>query len=287
MKTVTIKLIRASKNTGPFTIKDNFDHIIASDVSKDTLINGISYTVDDDVTIISLTSTGKCGSFKSKSVGIITSVQLAFTPFVQTHTSCLWRHLATPNIFNIYYNNIEPYIIEYPLDFQPLTEILQSVQDFSKVYHYLPDGTGVFNYNDKIEIDNEYFNKLVIYNGQQSSGTLILVPKPIHNLQAYMNYPKYNSDSKTVLYTKSDGFYQTNTFWDIVKDKTKQLFITSCENLSIDRKVNDSNMIYTQQSFHKSPLRAKDVKLRYILDNKSDIHIVSQFILTSNQISYK
>src|SRR5665811_225560 len=102
MKTITIKLTKASKNTGPFTIKDQFGHIVATDVSKSVLINGISYTVDDDVTIISLTSTGKCESFKSKSVGILSSAQLMLTQFVQTHTACLWRHLQF-NKFNSYY----------------------------------------------------------------------------------------------------------------------------------------------------------------------------------------
>jgi len=287
MKTVTIKLIRASKNTGPFTIKDNFDHIIASDVSKDTLINGISYTVDDDVTIISLTSTGKCGSFKSKSVGIITSVQLAFTPFVQTHTACLWRHLTNIEIYNTYYGNVEPYIIEYPFAYDFQDEILQNVIDYTKVYKYLPDGTGVFAYTDKIELDNVWFNKAVCYNGQQSTGILEMVPKPLHNLNAYMSYPIYKSDSKIIIFTKSDNFYQFNTFWSVVKDKSRQLFITSCESLSIDKVVNQSNMDYTYRSFKKAPLRAKELKVRYVLDNRSDAHLVSQFIITPSQISYK
>jgi hypothetical protein len=46
-------------------------------------------------------------------------------------------------------------------------------------------------------------------------------------------------------------------------------------------------MDYGKRSFKKAPLRAKDLKVRLILDNKSDIHLVSQIFLTKSQISYK
>jgi hypothetical protein len=46
-------------------------------------------------------------------------------------------------------------------------------------------------------------------------------------------------------------------------------------------------MDYGKRSFKKEPLRAKDLKVRHILDNRSDAHLVSQFIITPAQISYK
>ena len=285
-KIITIKLTKASPASGSFTIKDQFGNLIASDVPKDVLIKGISYNVDDNVTMVTLTQHGKCLSEKTKSVSVINQVTLANTIYTQSHVACLWQHLQF-NKFNSYYGVVEPYIIEYPFDFQSATEICQSVQSYDRVYKYLDDSTGVFSYTSKIEVDNEYFNRLIVYNGQQSSGVLNLVSKPLNNLREYMKYPIYNKDSRSILYSKSDNMYQINGFFDVVKDKTKQLFITSCESLSIDRIVNQSNMTYTQQSFHKSPLRAKNIKLRFILDNSSSIHIVSQFILEEGQISYK
>ncbi|NBQ97894.1 MAG: hypothetical protein EBU12_06675, partial [Microbacteriaceae bacterium] len=65
------------------------------------------------------------------------------------------------------------------------------------------------------------------------------------------------------------------------------LFLTTCESLSLDKVVNQVNMDYGKRSFKKEPLRAKDLKVRHILDNKSDVHLVSQFIFTPAQISYK
>jgi len=286
-KIIIIKLTSASPNAGPFTITDLYDNIIASDVTKAQLIAGVTYEVDDSVNMVTIESVGKCIIKKTVTVGIISTPELANTKYTETKTACLWRHLTNVNTtYNNFYGNIEPYIIEYPFAYQYFDQILQNVKDYTKAYRYIEDGTGVFSYNDKVEI-NEWFNKAVVYNGQQSSGILELVPKPLHNLKAYLSYPIFNTDSKTIIYTKSDNFYQYNTFWSLVKNKAIPLFITSCESLSIDKLVNQANMDYGLRSFKKEPLRAKELKVRHILDDKSDVSLVSQFIYTPAQISYK
>jgi hypothetical protein len=61
----------------------------------------------------------------------------------------------------------------------------------------------------------------------------------------------------------------------------------SCESLSIDKIVNQANMDYGKRSYKKEPLRAKELKVRHILDNTSEANLVSQFIITPSQISYK
>jgi hypothetical protein len=212
---------------------------------------------------------------------------VAAIKFVPTDTPSLWRHLTNTTIYNTFYGNIEPYIIEYPFAYQYYDEILQNVKDYTKAYRYLPIPDGVFNDNAKIETNTVYFNKAILYNGQQSSGVLELVPKPINNLKEYLKYPMYNAESKTIMFTKSDNFYQYNTFWSLVKDKSVPLFLTGCDSLSIDKVVNQPNMDYGKRSFKKEPLRAKDLKVRHVLDDRSDAHLISQFIITPSQISYK
>jgi hypothetical protein len=106
-------------------------------------------------------------------------------------------------------------------------------------------------------------------------------------MAAYMQYPILNTDSKVITFTKSDNFYQYNTFWALQIDDQQPLFNSSCKSLSIDKEVNQANMNYGNIAFKKSPLRAKNLKVRHILDNSSTTHIVSQFIVTPAQISYK
>lgn len=286
-KTIVIKLKSSSPTAGPFTISDEYGTILATGVSRASLISGVSYSVADATSVIILESTGTCKLKKTFSIGTTNPIAIAATTYTQTKTACLWRHLVNPTIYNTFYGNTQPYIIEYPFAYKYQDEILQSVQDYTKVYRYFPSIDGVSDDARKVEIDGAWFNKAVLYNGQQSSGVLTLVPKPINNLKEYMKYPMYNVDSKTITYTKSDNFYQYNTFWSLVKDKSLPLFTSTCVSLSLDKVVNQTNMDYGKRSFKKEPLRAKDLKVRHILDNKSDIHLVSQFIIAKSQISFK
>lgn len=284
---VFIKLVKASPKSGPFDISDNLGNVIATDVLKSALISGVSYSVDSAATVIIIQSKGRCKKSINFSISQVTPDEQVSLVFKQSLSSCLWRHLTDVENYNKFYGNIEPYIIEYPFAYSYYDEILQCVKDYTKAYRYFVSVGGVFNDNDRIEVDNEWFNKAVLYNGQQSTGVLELVPKPINNLKEYLKYPLYNTDSKTITYTKSDNFYQYNTFWSLVKNKSIPLFVTTCESMSLDKVVNQVNMDYGKRSFKKEPLRAKDLKVRHILDDSSTVHLVSQFIYTPAQISYK
>jgi hypothetical protein len=291
-RVITIKLTKAGSRTGPFDVMDNYGNVLGTSIPKSQLISGIVYSVDDNVSVIIIKSVRGCGTNCDVEIRIpitqLTIVEITTLTFTNTNTASLWRHLTNPRIYNYYYSTIYPYIIEYPFAYQFQDEILQNVKDYTKAYEYIAVSDGVWNDNAKIETDDVWFNKAVLYNGQQSSGVLELVPKPMHNLNAYLKYPIYNADSKTITFTKSDNFYQYNTFWSLVKDKRIPLFVTDCcSTLSLDKFVNQPNMDYGKRSFKKEPLRAKELKVRHILDNRSDAHLTSQFIVTPAQISYK
>ena len=284
---ILVKLRRSSRKTlGPFTILDNYGNVLGENVSKTSLINGVAYSVANNVTVIIIKSSGDCPIEKSISIQQIPANQIAAMQYQEINTGCLWRHLTDITAYNRFYGKTAPYVIEYPFAYQYQDEILQNVKDYTRSYKYLPIEDGVFNDNTAIEV-NGFFNKAILYNGQQCSGLLNLVPKPLHNMKEYLKYPMYNADSKTITYTKSDNFYQYNTFWGLTKDKMKTLFLTSCESLSIDKVLNQDNMDYGKRSFKKEPLRAKYLKVRHILDNRSDLRLVSGFIVTPSQISYK
>lgn len=288
-KVIIIKLKKIGNNISRLSITDSLGNILSPEINKSNLISGVSYTVDDNVYFITLTALDKYCYGKQFKVVLsqINPLELAVIDTTIANTGSLWKHLIDTTIYNTYYGTIYPYTIEYPFAYNYQDEILQNVQEYAKVYKYLPSISGVFDSNRKIQTDTEYFNKAVVYNDQQSSGILELVNKPQNNLKEYSSYPKYNSDSKTVTFTKSDNFYQFNTFWNVVKDKTIPLFVNSCESLSIDKEVNQDNMDYSSRSFRKETIRAKDVKVRLTLDNSSNTHIVSTFVIAPAQLSYK
>jgi hypothetical protein len=286
-KTIIVKLTKAGNRTGPFTISDNLGNVLGTNIPKSALISGISYSVNDLVSVIIIQSTGRCKVTKMLPITSLNVIQIAAIKFEETNTASIWRHLTNTILYNTYYGNIEPYVIEYPFSYQFHDEILQNVKDFTKAYKYLPIPDGVFNDNARVETNDRWFNKAILYNGQQCSGLLELVPKPAHNLKDYLKYPMYNEESKTITYTKSDSFYQYNTFWSLIKSSQIPMFNVSCESLSIDKVLNQSNMDYGKRSFKKSPLRSKFLLVRHILDNSSDTHLTSGFIITPAQISYK
>jgi hypothetical protein len=285
-KIVTLKLKTAGPRIGPFTIKDEFNNVLAVDVSRETLKTGIAYTVDDAVTVITICSTGRVKKCKNFSITDFNVYEYADTRFTNTGTSCAWTHLKDPTIYNTYYGVIEPYILEYPFAYQMDDQILRNIKDYTKVYKYVPTGDTVLADYSKYELDDAWFNKAILYNGQQNSGILTLVPRPANNLSAYMSYPILTSDSKTILFYKGDNTYQYNSFWNVTTAPYVQQFVKDCESLSIDKQINQNVMDYTTRSMKKETLRAKELKVRHIMDNRGDIHLVSQFVIAPTQISY-
>lgn len=287
MKNISIKLTKAVPTSGPFTIKDQNGIILQSNVTKQLLVLGLTLLVEDSVTAIILQSMGDCSYSKTHTITASYTDVFNNIKTEKVLTGCVWKHLTNIQIYNYFYGKVAPYIIEYPFSYEYQDQIIQNVKDYTKAYKYLSIPDGVYNTNTRIETNDKYFNKAILYNGQQSSGLLELVPKPLNNLKEYMMYPKYNTNSKTITFTKSDNFYLYNNFWAIQKDSQIVLFNTPCTSLSYDKVINESNMDYTPKSFKKAPLRAKDLKIRHILDNTNNINLVSHFILGPSQISYK
>jgi hypothetical protein len=286
-KLISIKLTKTSPTAGPFNIYDQSGNIIAENVSKNTLSRGHSYTTGDDVTMVEVRSIGKCSISRVMEVKDITRDDYEKIIPDELPTGCVWIHLRDPEIYNNFYGAIHPYIIEYTIAHPHNDEILQSVKDYTKTFVYTKDEYNVSNPANKIQPDDVYFNKAIVYNDQQCSGILELVPKPKNNLKEYMSYPITNSDSRTIIFTKSDNWYKFNNFFDVIKDKTLPIFTRTCVPLSYDKEIDVTNVEYTNRSYNKSPLRGKDVRIRLILDDRSDTKLISNILFTLTQNSYK
>lgn len=193
----------------------------------------------------------------------------------------IWDHNSTFSKFNNFFGTLYPYILEYPFSYRFQDEILQSIKEYCTVLKYN-------DYNLFTEPkETIYFNKSTIYNGQACTGVLNLVPKLNNNLAQYRQYPKYNSTSKDILVTKTDNFYVYNQFWDTVIDPNDNIWLNVCGTKFGNKELNNANLDYTNKAFKKYPLRAKDSKVRHILDDRDDVKILSHFIIQETQNSYK
>lgn len=197
--------------------------------------------------------------------------------FYTNNANSIWRH-NTSIKFNNFYGSIHPYTIEIPQTYKYQDEILQNIKDYTQVLKYT-------NTQTFIQTNDIYFNKAILYNNQDCSGLLLLTKKPKNNLSVYNTFPKYNADSKEILFTKADNFYNFNTFWSMVEDADEPIFIKS--PLNFHKELNQSNMDYSKRSHRKAPLRSKDLKIRLTLDNTSDYRFVSQFVVTQTTPSFR
>jgi hypothetical protein len=136
---VYIKLTKSSIGDGPFEIKDGRGNIIDASISKNELVKGRGYDVSDGAQVIIISSIGKYKSSRNFAIGQLNPSQIASATYTSSKNACVWKHLKNPVIYNFFYNNIEPYIIEYPFAYQYNDEILQNVKDYTKAYKYLPD----------------------------------------------------------------------------------------------------------------------------------------------------
>lgn len=193
--------------------------------------------------------------------------------------SGIWKHNEGIN-FGRFYGTLEDYILEYPIITLPNETILGSISDETTVLYYTEPE--VF-YEPE---DGIYFNQAVIYNKMQCSGILNLIPKPKNNLAAYMSYPKFRPDSKDILVTKSDNLFSFNTFWNVVKDPTKPFFSKACDTASLDKKF-DTNLDYSIRSHTKARIRGTENKLRLIYNTSDQYKLISKFIVTETQNSFK
>lgn len=197
--------------------------------------------------------------------------------------SGVWFHNLIHTSYQRFYGKLQPYVLEHPFVFKSQDEILQNVKDYTTILEY-------YNANDYYEInDNVFFNKAVLWNNQQCSGILNLFPKPKGQMNLYFNYPAYKADSKDIMYTKSDNYFNYNTFWDVVLNPNNHypIWVESCENKSIDKVLNNDKFDYSHRSFQKTKLRAKELKIRHINDLFDRYKFISKFVLAATQASFK
>jgi len=198
------------------------------------------------------------------------------------NTCTVWNHNQTFTLFNNFYGQDYPYIIEYPFSYQYLDQLLQYVEEYMTVLKYNDEGI-------YIEPDETvYYTQTIVYNKQASTGLLNLVPKDINNRAQYFSYPKYNPDSIDILVTKVDHMYSYNMLWNNLKSPNLTQWTNNCTPELGNKTLNQVNFDYSTKSFQKYPLRAKDTLIRQMSNRVSMAYkMISKFIVakTQNMIS--
>ena len=112
-----------------------------------------------------------------------------------------------------YYGIDYPFEVEYRVATGQQTNTVRSVEHQVEVYLYAS------NCHDRYLQLETYFDRAVVFNNEQVSGYLNLIENPHNDPYAALNYPIVNPNSIDILYSKVEGKYRWNMFFDITDDR--------------------------------------------------------------------
>src|SRR5690606_23921434 len=95
-----------------------------------------------------------------------------------------WKHNKRTDSFGNFYGTDYPFEVEATLNTPGTVTTLRSIEYILEVFKYKNEGRDTFHILD------ENFDQAVIYNSEQTSGKLKLVPRPKNNPVALLGYPK-------------------------------------------------------------------------------------------------
>lgn len=166
----------------------------------------------------------------------------------------VWRHGNTTSKFCSFYGKDFPWEVDYISQTGQAVTTTRSVEYILESYVYDLDGIDRFQ---KYDVN---FDEAVVYNTEQVSGKLILVPSPANNAPLLVNYPIVTAANIQILYTKKEQKYRFNQFWDVTNNRgefTPGIFqpVWNTEINGYIRTLNGNNIDYNKSPFERKKFR--------------------------------
>ena len=180
----------------------------------------------------------------------------------------IWRHNARCDSYANFYGEQYPWEIELVANTGQTVNTVRSMEYQMEAYVYKND-PGYLCGDDKWEDLNFNFDQSIIYNNEQVSGILQLIPTPFNNPILELTYPIINLNSIDILCSKVEQKYRFNQFWDITNDRGEFADAAGVvtEQPIWDTEVNGyiKNLNFINLNYLKSPLQHK--KFRHYFTN--------------------
>lgn len=180
----------------------------------------------------------------------------------------VWSHFSFLSSNQVFYGELYPWIIEYPLSSQGADSVLQDIQYYMDVRKY-------YSKHDFANVYGHSFNKGWVYNDGQNSGQLNLIFNEKNSLSQLLDFPHHNSDSVDILNTEIDGKWSFNYLYNMVRDERSglPLWINDCSQ--IDKHLNDK--LFDYRSIFKDYLRGDYFVVRLQQDIESRFKMIFRF----------
>jgi len=198
--------------------------------------------------------------------------------------SSTWNHNLNNLTYQTYYNKLYPYILEYNVNSFPKTattnsiSLIQDIQEYYSDYEYYSIATA----NNK-NLAN--FTKAIIYNREQSSGIINLIPEEFGNTRQKIMYPRTTLNGIETIISRRENIYTFNGFWSIVNQSNGQpLWSTKWDDKKlqhpIDKVPNTKTVIPSSVSYQKQKIKSDLCKVRLIQDKYSRYRFINHLQIT-------
>jgi len=189
----------------------------------------------------------------------------------------LWNHNLSYKSFNVFYGKKFPFILEYSPKNTYSSTILESIS-YKAEYRRYTDGINYAIHNDKT------FSNALIYNENQTSGMLNLIPQQANNQFQFMKYAsgKQNTDSTDILTKNIENFWRFNTFSDKALNNGFPIMAYNCNPTYTTL---NSKAISFAPKFFNNKLRNNTFAVRFIEDKHTNYQIVVELFNTQTENS--
>jgi hypothetical protein len=208
-----------------------------------------------------------------------------FQTIINTGTgSSIWNHNLSIFTYQTYYGILYPYILEYNVNSFPQVStvnsvtLMQDIQEYYSDYEYYSLSTA-----NKKNLAN--FTKAIIYNKEQSSGIIKLIPEEFGNTRQKITYPRMTATGIEALISRREQLYTFNGFWNVAAQGNGQpLWSTQWNDLvtqyPIDKVPNTKSVRPTSVSYQKNKIKSDFAKIRLIQDAYSRFKFINTIQIT-------
>jgi hypothetical protein len=208
-----------------------------------------------------------------------------FQTIINTDTgSSTWNHNLNPLTYQTYYNKLYPYIIEYNVNSFPKTattnsvSLIQDIQEYYSDYEYYSISTA----NNK-NLAN--FTKAIIYNKEQSSGIINLIPEEFGNTRQKILFPRTTLNGIETIISRRENIYTFNGFWSVTNQSSgHSVWSTKWDDRKaqhpIDKVPNTRTVVPSSISYQKQRIKSDFCKVRLIQDKYSRYRFINHLQIT-------
>ena len=187
----------------------------------------------------------------------------------------LWSHLPYLSSYQVFYGELYPFIVEFPMITQYVNSMLSNVQYWLDVRKY-------YNEHNYTDIFGVGFNKAVVYNSFQNTGLLQLVHQETHNIRQNLEYPRHNLTNIEILQTEINGRWAFNYLYNAIKIENAGLPIWREDCAQIEKVLDDRLLEY--KPVWKDYLRGDYFLVRLIQDKESRFKFLTRFIINEREM---